>query len=370
MSSAFPLFVSFWLLLLLPSGNSDGNVTISRADFPPGFVFGTASSAYQYEGAVEEGNRAASIWDTFSHKAYWKIEDFSNGDVAVDQYHRFEEDIDLMAELGMDAYRFSISWPRIFPNGSGEINREGVEYYNNLIDALIRRGIEPYVTLYHWDLPQALQDAYGGWLNESIIGDYVNYASRCFEEFGDRVKKWITFNEPRGASISGYDLGLQAPGRCSILAHLICKEGDSGTEPYTVAHHMLLSHAAAVKVYREEYQCRQRGSVGITLDSKWFEPYSDADEDRHAAQRALDFELGWFLDPLYFGDYPSSMKDLVESRLPEFSAEQSALLKGSLDFLGINHYTSLYARNDRWGLRKLIFKDAGSDSLVITTCKR
>ncbi|XP_057862323.1 putative beta-glucosidase 41 isoform X2 [Cryptomeria japonica] len=339
---------------------------ISRADFPPGFVFGTASSAYQFEGAVDEGNRKASIWDTFAHKP-GRVMDFSNADVAVDQYHRFKEDIDLMVDLGMDAYRFSISWSRLYPNGSGEINKAGLDYYNTFIDTLVEKGIEPYVTLYHWDLPQALQDSYGGWLSPQIVDDFSKYAKACFGAFGDRVKHWITFNEPRGFSINGYDLGLQAPGRCSILSHLLCKAGNSSAEPYIVAHNILLSHATAVDIYRQHFKKKQRGSIGITLDAKWFKPMSDSSEDQDAAQRALDFELGWFMDPIYKGDYPASMRQMVDNRLPKFSKEQSKLLRGSLDFVGINHYTTLYARNDRSRIRKRILNDACSDSAVITS---
>ncbi|KAK4576372.1 hypothetical protein RGQ29_027081 [Quercus rubra] len=339
---------------------------ISRDDFPAGFLFGTASSAFQFEGAVNEGNKGASIWDTFSREP-GRILDFSNADMAVDQYHRFKSDVDLMKDLGMDAYRFSISWSRIFPNGTGEPNAEGINYYNCLIDALLEKGIQPFVTLYHWDLPQTLEDKYEGWLNKQIVKDFEYYAFTCFKVFGDRVKLWITFNEPRGFSIQGYDLGIQAPGRCSILGRLFCKKGKSSTEPYIVAHNILLSHAAAYHSYRLHFKERQGGQIGIALDAKWYEPLSDTDEDRDAAYRSIDFGLGWFLDPLLLGEYPLSMKKFVGKRLPEISPATSKFLLGSLDFLGINHYTTLYARNDRAQIRKLILKDAIADAAVITT---
>ncbi|OMO71965.1 Glycoside hydrolase, family 1 [Corchorus olitorius] len=321
----------------IPAGLSE----INRASFPQGFVFGTASSAYQYEGAVKEDGRGPTIWDTFADSG--QVDDGSNADVAVDQYHRYVEDIQLIKDMGMDAYRFSIAWSRIFPNGSGEINQAGVDHYNNLINALLAQGIEPYVTLYHWDLPQALQDKYIGWLDPQIIKDFSVYAETCFEKFGDRVKHWITFNEPHNFALQGYYFGLEAPGRCSSMR---CSFPNATTEPYIVAHNVLLSHATVADIYKKNYKDKQNGLIGISLDVMWYEPDTNATEDIEATQRAQDFQLGWFLDPLMFGDYPSSMRSRVGSRLPDFTESESALLKGSLDFLGINHYTTFYARQN------------------------
>nr|CAD1837920.1 unnamed protein product [Ananas comosus var. bracteatus] len=336
---------------------------LSRRSFPPGFVFGTASSSYQYEGAVKVAGRGQTIW---THLLIHLVIDFSNADVAVDQYHRFVEDAQLMSDMGMDAYRFSIAWSRIFPNGTGEIDRRGIDHYNRLIDALLAKGIEPYVTLYHWDLPQALEDKYNGWLDRQIIKDYANYAETCFKAFGDRVKHWITFNEPHTFAIQGYDVGLQAPGRCSILLHLFCRAGNSATEPYIVAHNVLLSHAAVADIYRRSYKSTQHGSVGIALDVMWFEPMTNSSEDIAATQRAQDFQFGWFMDPLFFGDYPISMRTRVKNRLPRFTSDEAALIKGSLDFVGINHYTTYYAQKSSADIIGRLLNDTLADSGAAT----
>jgi beta-glucosidase len=252
-----------FLLLAAASGaayDAASTPPISRKSFPDGFVFGTASSAYQYEGGATEGGRGPSIWDTFTHQHPEKIADRSNGDVAVDSYHLYKEDVRLMKDMGMDAYRFSISWSRILPNGSlsGGINREGVNYYNNLINELLSKGMQPYGTLFHWDSPQALEDKYEGFLSPNIVNDFKDYADVCFKEFGDRVKRWITFNEPWTFCSSGYAVGFAAPGRCSPWDLGRCSVGDSGREPYIVAHHQLLAHAETVRLYREKYQVMHR----------------------------------------------------------------------------------------------------------------
>ncbi|GFY92144.1 beta glucosidase 31 [Actinidia rufa] len=333
--------------------------SFNRSSFPAGFVFGTASSAYQYEGAAKEGGKGPSIWDTFTHEHPEKIANGSNGDVAVDFYHRYKEDVKLMKFIGMDAFRLSISWSRVLPRGklSGGVNQVGIAFYNNLINELLANGIQPYVTIFHWDLPQALEDEYGGFLSPSCCvskhfivltlqrDDFRDFANLCFKEFGDRVKHWITLNEPWSYSYGGYDIGVFAPGRCSPWVSSGCLGGNSGTEPYLVSHHLLLSHAAAVKVYKDKYQAYQKGKIGITLVCFWMVPLSSSTADKKAAQRAIDFMYGWFIDPITSGDYPESMHKLVGKRLPKFTPEQAELLKGSFDFIGLNYYIANYASN-------------------------
>ncbi|KOM44458.1 hypothetical protein LR48_Vigan05g206300, partial [Vigna angularis] len=321
-------------------------LSLNRNSFPKGFIFGTASAAYQYEGAASEGGRKPSIWDVFTHKYPEKIRDRSNGDVAIDEYHRYKEDIKIMKDMNLDAYRLSISWSRIIPNGKvGEneegVNQEGIAYYNRLIDHLIANGLKPYVTLFHWDLPQALEEEYGGFLSHNVVSDFRDYAGICFKYLGDRVKHWITLNEPWSYSNNGYAVGTFAPGRCSEWQDSTCLGGDSGTEPYIVTHNLLLAHAAAVDLYRKEFQEYQEGVIGITLISRWFEPYSETESDKDAAKRALDFMFGWYMEPLTSGKYPESMRFLVGNRLPEFSKKESKLLAESFDFIGINYYTTL-----------------------------
>eukprot|EP01018_Ginkgo_biloba_P003115 Gb_13350 [translate_table: standard] len=319
----------------------NGNIILQRSDFPKDFVFGTSSSAYQYEGAAAEDGKGPSIWDTFTHDE-GNIPDGSTGDVAVDEYHRYKEDVRLMSEMGMDAYRFSISWSRLIPDGRGPINPKGVEYYNNLINDLLDHGIQPYITLYHFDLPQFLEDEYGGWVSPQIVEDFVEYAEVCFREFGDRVKNWITFNEPNIIALLGYNLGMLAPKRCSFPPGR-CKTGNSTTEPYIVGHHILLSHAATVKLYREKYQAKKNGSIGIVIFVMWFRPLTNTTADITATQKGIDFTTGWFIDPLVYGDYSKAMRQIVGSPLPFFTDKQKEELRQSFDFLGINHYSTLYA---------------------------
>ncbi|XP_021808278.1 beta-glucosidase 24-like [Prunus avium] len=321
---------------------------VKRSHFPRDFAFGVSTSAAQIEGSTKEGGRGPSVWDHFIEKNPEIIYDHSNLLTAIDSYKRYKEDVKAVKDLGVDSYRFSISWTRILPNGtlSGGINQEGIDYYNNLIDEVIKNGLTPYVTIYHFDAPQALEDKYGGFLNRSIVNDFKDYCEICFKTFGVRVKNWITINEPYIIAEMGYDSGVAPPGRCSVPSLFPCTSGNSSTEPYIVTHNLLLAHATAVKLYREKFQENQGGQIGISLVGQYAEPHSESLLDRAAAKRVLDFQLGWYMEPLVSGEYPESMRVLVKERLPKFTKEEKKLIKGSFDFIGINYYTARYAKHD------------------------
>lgn len=299
--------------------------------FPDDFIWGTATSAYQIEGGAAEDGRGQSIWDTFC-EIKGNTQNGDTGEVACDHYHRMEEDVKLMAEMGVTAYRFSISWSRILSDGTAvSLNQSGVDFYSRLINTLLENNITPWATLYHWDLPQNLQDKYQGWMSDEVVELFAEYASVCFEHFGDRVKNWITINEAWVVSVLGHGQGVFAPGHIS------------NSEPYQVGHNLLLAHAKAVQSYRTNFKNKQGGRIGITNNCDWREPLTESPEDKAAAQRALEFFLGWFADPIYLGDYPESMKFGVGDRLPVLTEVEKALVKGSSDFLGLNHYTTMFA---------------------------
>ncbi|KAH0975367.1 hypothetical protein GBA52_017266 [Prunus armeniaca] len=355
---------AFTLQVNLSSSTFLEELNISKSDFPSDFFFGVGTAAAQTEGSPNEGGRGQSVWD---YRAKILPDTIMNSDKffsAVDGYKRYKEDILLIKDLGVNSYRFSISWTRILPNGSlsGGINQEGVDHYNSLIDELVKNGITPFVTILHFDLPQAVEEKYGGYLNRSFVDDFRDYSELCFKLFGDRVKHWFTFNEPRIIASYGYELGIAPPGRCSLPKDICVFKspvpgkclmtvgpcnfgGNSSTEPYIVAHNLILAHATVAKLYREKYQAKQKGEVGIVLVTPYYVPYSKSQEDQDAANRLFDFYLGWFMDPLVFGEYPKSMRELVKERLPKFTEEEKVMVKGSLDFLAINYYASSYAKN-------------------------
>ncbi|CAL5210697.1 unnamed protein product [Lathyrus oleraceus] len=349
-SNSFAMMMNLLGAILLVSIASVANA-LTKSDFPPHFLFGASTSAYQVEGAANEDGRKPSILDTFAHAGNGGLFK-GDGDIASDQYHKYKDDVKLMAEMGLDAYRFSISWSRLIPDGRGPINPKGLEYYNKLINELTSQGIQAHVTLHHWDLPQTLEDEYGGWVSRRIIKDFTAYADVCFREFGDRVKHWTTVNEGNVESLEGYDLGFLAPQRCSPSSMSNCSKGNSSTEPYLVTHHMLLSHASAAKLYRTKYKAKQRGLIGFNILGFGLLPLTNTSEDIIATKRAQDFLIGWYMNPFIFGEYPDSMKNDVGSRLPYFTARESNLVKGSIDFLGFNFYYALYIKNNPKSVQK------------------
>lgn len=321
---------------LLPSRQFGTTMSSKELRFPDGFMWGTATASYQIEGATTE-DREPSIWDRFVN-IEGKIHKGDTGDKACDHYHRFKEDVQLIKGLNTKYYRFSIAWPRIqkFPTtlDAPVLNEAGVRFYNQLIDELIANGITPVATLYHWDLPLSVEDPTGGWAGKGdVSAPFAAYARACFKAFGDRVKMWITLNEPWCSAAMGYEIGEHAPGNVSRRGHAL----------YRAGHQLLLSHGKAVDVYRKEFQEKQGGKIGITLNSNWAEPYDPKDPASvAAARRDMEFELGWFAGPIWDGDYPKIMREAVGDRLPEFSEEEKRLLKGSSDFFGVNHYSSYY----------------------------
>ncbi|XP_020247658.1 beta-glucosidase 18-like isoform X2 [Asparagus officinalis] len=337
-----------------------------------GFVFGSNGSDSRVshdpiEGAVSDGNRGPSNWDIFTQLP-GKIKDNSNGDIADNHYNLYEEDIELMHSLGVNSYRFSISWSRILPRGQfGEINQVGIAFYNNLIDSLLLKGIQPFVTLNHFDIPQELEERYRAWLSPEIQQDFAYFAKVCFDEFGDRVKYWTTFNEPNLMVIHGYLNGEKPPGRCSEPFGN-CSLGDSSTEPYIAAHNVILSHATVVAIYKNNYQAKQGGSIGIVIMTAWYEPLRNITVDILAAQRALSFGTAWFLDPIFYGDYPTEMRQILASRLPTFTAEEKVKLRNQVDFIGINHYSSHYVKDCIFSPCDL--DDLSGNALVFTTSLR
>jgi len=299
--------------------------TLMTADlrFPRDFVLGAATASYQIEGAVEEDGRGKSIWDVFSHTA-GKIGDGMTGDVACDHYHRWREDVALMKQLKLKAYRFSISWPRILPKGRGKVNQAGVDFYSRLVDGLLEAGITPFVTLYHFDLPQALQEDGGGWLRRGIVEDYVNYVDVVSRALGDRVKFWATFNEPWEFTWQGYVTGEDAPGL----------KGDAGAA-LRATHHVYLAHGAAVRALRENVP---DGKIGIVLHLNFVEPASGRPEDVAAARRFEGCQNRWYLDPLFRGSYPADMVKLYGRYMPEIRDGDMEQIQAPLDFLGVNCY--------------------------------
>jgi beta-galactosidase len=294
------------------------------------FLWGAATAAYQIEGAAAEDGRAPSIWDVFCATP-GKTARGETGAIACDHYHRYREDIGLMRRLNLGAYRFSISWPRVIPSGRGTTNEAGWTFYERLVDELCAAGIRPVVTLFHWDLPAALQNELGGWAHDDLPAIFADYAAMAFARLGDRVSMWLTINEPWCVAELGHVRGCHAPG---------LKDPALG---YRVAHNLLRAHAHAVARYRAAR--RGPGAISFALNTSYSFPASALAADRAAAERAIESFAGWFGDPGVFGAYPAVMRARLGSLLPEFSAEDTRLLKGSMDFIALNYYTSDLVRH-------------------------
>ncbi len=291
--------------------------------FPSNFLWGAATSAYQIEGAWNEDGKGESIWDRFVRRP-GRVQNGDTGDVACDHYHRLEADVALMAELGLPWYSFTISWPRVLPQGYGKVNSQGLGFYDRLVDILLEHDIQPKATLYHWDLPQKLQEA-GGWPNRDLADRFADYARVVFDQLADRVRLWATINEPWVAAFLGYGYGVHAPGLCNAQA------------AYQAAHHLMLAHARAVQVFR---QGNYGGQIGLILNLNHFLPASDRPADHAAAKRVHAETHRLFLDPLFHARYPEDLYDWLGPQAPQRAADDLSLIHGTVDYLGVNHYNT------------------------------
>ncbi len=328
--------------------------------FPQDFVWGVATASYQIEGAYNEDGRALSIWDAFCEQD-GKVLKGHNGNVACDHYHRYKEDVRIMKELGIKAYRFSIAWPRIMPNGTGFVNPQGIEFYNNLIDELISNGIEPFVTLYHWDLPLALYDK-GGWLNPDSPEWFKEYARVIADNFSDRVKYFITFNEPQCFIGLGYVTGLHAPGLKLSLRDTVL-----------MSHHVLKGHGLAVKTLREFG--KQPLKIGYAPTADYAYPSDENNPSDIEAAKKLTFEVkngdnwawnvSWWSDPVFFGEYPKDGLAFCEKFLPEGWREDLKIINQPLDFLGQNLYTGYEVKASPDGTPEIVSRYDGHPRTAI-----
>ncbi|HSS77207.1 MAG TPA: GH1 family beta-glucosidase [Thermoanaerobaculia bacterium] len=289
--------------------------------FPDDFLWGAATSAYQIEGSPLADGAGPSIWHRFT-RTPWLMPNGDNGDVACDHYRRYEEDVRLMRELGLNSYRFSISWSRILPAGIGQVNEKGLDFYRRLVDALLAQEIKPVVTLYHWDLPAVLDDR-GGWLNRDVAQWFADYAQVVFRALDDRVEMWSTLNEPWVVTDGGYLHGALAPGHRNLF------------EAPIASHNLLLAHAAAVEAYRAEGKHR----IGLVVNIEPKYPASDCKEDLDATRRAEAYMNRQYLDPVFHGSYPEEMREIFGEAWPDFPAADLDRIRQPIDFLGINYYT-------------------------------
>ena len=298
--------------------------------FPDGFIWGAATAALQIEGAVDEGGRGPSHWDVYRREHPERFWQDASPDIACDHYHRYREDVTLIKQLGHNGYRLSIAWPRIYPAGTGQLNQEGVDFYGRLFDALVEQGIQPNVTLYHWDLPDPLAQR-GGWENRATVDAFVRYSETCFRSFGDRVKMWATLNEPDIVVMNGYMTALYPPCKHDYRAAIVA------------SHNLNLAHSRAVQLY---HSLGQGGQIGTVIDLSTVYPATDSPEDAAAAQIADGMLNRWFTDPAVLGRYPEDMLKLYAGLdwLPQLPDEEMASLSaGTVDWIGINYYFPYYA---------------------------
>lgn len=307
--------------------------------FPDGFIWGAATAAYQIEGAAFEDGRTESIWDRFS-RLPGKVRNGDTGDRACDHYHLWRQDIELMKNLGLQAYRYSVSWSRVLPEGRGTVNQKGLDFYSRLTDCLLENGIEPFITLYHWDLPMALQDA-GGWLNRRIADWFTEYATVMYKLLGDRVKYWSTINEPNAFAVCGYLLGIHAPGVSDLSTFL------------QVNHHLLLAHGDAVKAGR---MLLPKAKFGIVPAIGMDYPASDSEDDRAAVDDAWIKGPRIYLDPIFRGKYPAELEGNQEIK-PVVVDGDLERISQPIDFLGLNHYFSNWLTKGPDGSTQKVEKD-------------
>jgi beta-glucosidase len=303
---------------------ADDQADDAAVRFPEGFAWGTATASYQIEGAVAEGGRGRSIWDTFAHTR-GAIENGDTGDVTDDHYHRYEEDVALLAEMGATHYRFSLAWPRLQPDARGRLNQAGLDFYRRLVDRLLDSGIQPWVTLYHWDLPQVLEDA-GGWPARDTAHRFADYAAAVHERLSDRIRYWTTLNEPWCSAFLGYAAGVHAPGRTEPAAAV------------RAAHHLLLGHSLAIQALRAN---GGGSTLGITMNLAPVGPAGDTQEDADAARRIDGLANRLFLDPVLRGRYPADVLDDLRgvSDLAHIQDGDEAVIGTPIDVLGVNYYT-------------------------------
>ncbi|XP_077295428.1 myrosinase 1-like [Arctopsyche grandis] len=327
-------------------------------NIPETLRFATATAAFQVEGAWNESDKGESVWDDFVHSKPERIVDGSTADEACDSYHLYKRDVEMLVELGVDYYRFSIAWTRLLPTGfPNKISVDGANYYNNLINELIKNNIKPIVTINHWDIPNVFQKI-GGWTNVLLVDYFGDYARVVFELFGDRVKEWVTFNEPQIMCLLGYGEQVGIHGLAPDMQF-------NGVGEYLCLHNVLKAHAKAYNLYNDTFKPTQKGKLGTATYTSWGEPETDSVDDKENAEKFMHFMTGWYSHPIYSkdGDYPPIMRKIINerseiqgfkmSRLPAFTTEEIKYIKGTFDYMGINYYTGGVADTSRFNQTKV-----------------